>query len=322
LKTQQAKKPAVNPKKNKRSRQHHYLPVFYQSRFGDSQGLVWRFDLEERAGKRLHPTVSLVIGDFNTIQTDEGLSDDVEKGLAEIDGMAATALRRVDEGFWPVCGETRYAISLFMAFQLTRGPRFRAQMDHFAHEATSLMMKVQASRPDAVRNQLKKRNGKEPSDKEVRQEIEELKTFGDRFKVSQSRQSHVRTMLGVQESGQLASILFKRAWSLEISENLDFITSDDPVVLWKKNLRSWEGIGAATADEVRFPLSPRICLVMHHPWVPVPDEVEVGPRRVLSVNAWTILNANRYVVSKGTMTNFVEYTSNATNVRMEQVHGN
>jgi len=112
-------------------------------------------DLKQNDAKRLHPRAALAIENFNTIETEKGPSDAVERGLAEIDDEGATALRRVEQGSWPAFGEVRQALSMFIAFQLTRGPGFRAQMDHYAHEITSLMMKVQATRPASVRRKFR-----------------------------------------------------------------------------------------------------------------------------------------------------------------------
>ena|GEM_PF-5807044 len=148
-----------------------------------------------------------------------------------------------------------------------------------------------------------------------------LQNFGERFKVSNNRQAHVRTMIGVHESGQIASILFRRAWSLETSSSLDFITSDDPVTLWNRNPLPSEGVGVMTADEIRFPLGPRSCLVMHHPWLPVPDRRTVTPERVLEVNAWTILNSHRFVLAKHELANLSATKRERRTLQMEQISG-
>ena len=308
-------------KSSNRVRRHHYLPVFYQRRFTDSQGLLWMHDLEQNEPKHLHPRAALAIENFNTIETDEGPSDAVERGLAEIDNEGATALRRIEQGFWPAFGAVRQALSMFIAFQLTRGPGFRMQMDHYAHDITSLMMKVQATRPSSVKRKLRERLGREPTEAEFDEEVKLLRTFGERFKVSNNRQGHVRTMVGVHESGQIASILFRRAWSLETSTSLDFITSDDPVTLWNKNPLPWEGVGVMTADEVRFPLGPGSCLVMHHPWMVVPDRRRVSSKRVVDLNAWTILNAHRFVLARRALTNLTSGKMQGRTLQMEQVSG-
>lgn len=286
--------------KQQRSRRHHYLPVFYQRRFTGRDGLVWMSDLETRSGKRLPPKAALAVEDFNTVETEDGPSDAIERGLAEIDNAAATALRRIDEGFWPAFGEVRGALSMLMAFQLTRGPRFRDQMDHLSNQVAGLMMKAHAARPEGVRRRLVDELGREPTENEVGERIDMLENFDQRFRVSNTRQSHVTTMVDVRQSGEIAEILFRRAWSLEASDSLDFVTCDDPVTLWLAEPSFWDGVGVKTADEIRFPLSPRHCLVMHHPWVPVADWIDVDPARVLQVNASVIANAHRFVLSKET----------------------
>ena len=278
-------------------------------------------DLEKGEARKLHPRAAFAIENFNTVETDTGPSDAVERGLADIDNDGATALRRVEQGFWPAFGEVRQALSMFIAFQLTRGPGFRAQMDHYAHEIASLMMKVQATRPAGVRRRLEERLGREPNATELDEELELLQNFGERFKISNSRQAHVRTMIGVHESGQIASLLFRRAWTLETSNSLAFITSDDPVSLWNRNPLPWEGVGVMTADEVRFPLGPRSCLVMHHPWLPVPHSRIVTAERVLEVNAWTILNSYRFVLSKHKLTSLSSTKRERRTLQMEQISG-
>jgi Protein of unknown function (DUF4238) len=273
------------------------LPVFYQKRFSDEEG-VWLYDLETKVGKRLPPKAVLAIEDFNTIDAGQGPIDDVEKGLGRIDSEGATALRRIEEGFWPAFGEVRQALSMFMAFQVTRGPGFRDQMDDFAHEVGSLMMKVKASRPQGVKRDLRERLGRDPTENEMAAELKLLKNFGEKYRIRQTRDSHVHTMLGVQRSGEIAEILFRRTWTLEVSATLEFITSDSPLTLWSPDVGPFHGIGVATAEEVRFPLNSRQCLVMRHPWMPAPDVEDVSVQRVLEINARTLLHSRRFAVSK------------------------
>lgn len=57
---------------------------------------------------------------------------------------------------------------------------------------------------------------------------------------------------------ELSRYLLGLNWSLEFDRRREFITSDSPVVVWRKPTHrdQFEGIGPENADEMRFPLDP------------------------------------------------------------------
>jgi hypothetical protein len=85
-------------------------------------------------------------------------------------------------------------------------------------------------------------------------------------------------------------------WSLEIARKPQLITSDAPVVLWRRPTPRdrYEGYGLENAEEVRFPISPAVQLVLtHQARVPM---TRIEPDRVRRCNADMALACYQVVV--------------------------
>lgn len=118
--------PAPEPAFRQRAIRHHVVPRFYLARFADEGHRLVAFDAEADDEETVSPKRASVISDFYTIDIGAGPSDEIERCLSEIEALAATALRRIDEGTFPPSDADRGAITSFMALQFVRGPDFRA----------------------------------------------------------------------------------------------------------------------------------------------------------------------------------------------------
>ena len=87
-------------------------------------------------------------------------------------------------------------------------------------------------------------------------------------------------------------------WTVEHDRKGRFITSDTPVVLWRRpsSRDAFEGIGVQTATEIRFPLNPNKQLVMHRGHRP--PSVRVTGDRVAECNADVASACHQYVVGR------------------------
>lgn len=87
--------------------------------------------------------------------------------------------------------------------------------------------------------------------------------------VALAREHQIAVML--ECGGAVFPFFFGRRWFL--ARGHDLVTSDNPVILWARNVpRGW-GVGAMTADEVVVPIAPDRALVLLHPTVGTEESV-------------------------------------------------
>jgi hypothetical protein len=104
----------------------------------------------------------------------------------------------------------------------------------------------------------------------------------------------LRVMLDL--ANQYVPILLSMSWTLEIATGRKFVTSDTPVVMWRKPARKddFYGIGLATATEVRFPADPGKQLVLSRRGRP--PVVDVAAHRVRHSNEFMADACHRFVL--------------------------
>jgi hypothetical protein len=95
---------------------------------------------------------------------------------------------------------------------------------------------------------------------------------------------------------QLVPILLDRHWTLEVARKPRLLTSDHPLVIWRKPSPrdQYEGVGIANAEEIRFPLDPGKQLVL----IPTegPPVRSIEPNRVMACNADLASACHRFIV--------------------------
>ena len=239
-------------------RRHHLLPQFYLRRFadeGEHLAVVSRDLL-----KRFVSSVAKVAaeGDFYTVETTSGPSQEVEKLLSRIEDQAAPALDRILAGTFPPPDDDRIALATFIAFQFTRNRAHRRAWAMITDAAAKLMVQVMASGDD-VAQRLAQTTG-EPASDEL---VESFKHFADTpsaWKAVPHQNSAIEAML--HTSPNLIPYIAARKWRLVRFPKPVLLTSDWPIALWHRTPTGPYGIGIATADEIRFPLDTRHALLM------------------------------------------------------------
>ena len=85
-------------------------------------------------------------------------------------------------------------------------------------------------------------------------------------------------------------------WTVEVDPRCEFITSDMPVVTWRRPTfrDNFEGVGIDKSAEVRFPLDPEKCLVLTRR--NRRTSIEVAVHRVRRINADLAGACHRFVV--------------------------
>jgi hypothetical protein len=116
------------PSSQNATRKHHYVPVFYQTYFTNSNGLLWVYDRQLKTWKEVHPSRICAQTDLYAVETEKGTVDRrVEtEVLSKIDGLSAGAFSRLVKGEWKSPSpELLGAIIFFAALQNTRVPANR-----------------------------------------------------------------------------------------------------------------------------------------------------------------------------------------------------
>jgi hypothetical protein len=220
----------------------------------------------------------------------------VEKVFADLEAEAATIIRAVLEGGFPLSPELRFKLALFAALQVTRGWRFRRDMNDLGTFA--MRQYVEALPSDRFRDWLRGQ-GMPSNDASVA-------AFRERVVGPDGPQLVMSQPFAVQESLRMAleeisTHLFLRTWRLlRFSDDL-LLTSDNPVGIWSlvPPGMGWPGgqdfsVGVANAQMICLPLNRRTALAM----IPRagPDRMtDSGPTRARQINMAVIHDAERWI---------------------------
>ena len=112
-------------KKQNGPKRHHYVPVFYQKCFTETDERLWLYDRHTQRFSRTHPRNICCENDLYTVDPKDTKNRILEvKWLSKIDGDGAAAIRQFKAGI-RLDQEWKESFSLFMAQQITRTPAFR-----------------------------------------------------------------------------------------------------------------------------------------------------------------------------------------------------
>jgi hypothetical protein len=277
-----------------RAKRHHYVPAAYLARFGESDSVLVRRRGEDKLYTPHVKNVAVEGGFYEVLDAHGQPSDAVERALADLEGAALSALTEIDqrEQLPPVGSAVRRTLGTFLAVQFTRTPFHRERIlfpERVARYAGS--REIDASLMAEYLEQI--HLGFKPHDNEVRAALD-LVQYLLRDREFFTKDNAIRLAFGTVN--QLEQAILGMHWSLEIARKPRLITSDAPLVLWRKpTFRDrFEGIGLMNAEEVRFPIIPGMQLVLTHQYrEPV---TRVKPDRVHASNADMALACYRVVV--------------------------
>jgi hypothetical protein len=210
--------------------------------------------------------------------------DDIEWSLSNLENVAIPALRTLEDT-WPPNNEQKNKVATLFAYQLLRGPRWRAERDRHTMEFIQelrLTGRLDDDKGNARVLTLEEREHL----KEVQAHLLGITTHWTRMLV-----------MGLTFSGVLASM----HWTLVEFRSPLLVTSDDPVVIWPRyQLRRVPQptpltTGLLETLEVRAPVSPTRLLLMT--WSDGFDDDEnraKGKRhRAKNANAFTRAQADK-----------------------------
>jgi hypothetical protein len=278
------------------SKRHHFVPRSYLERFGvDGTVLVRHRDGKIYASD---PTnVAVEAGFYDVPIPGAGVSKAVERLLSLIDGEAIDAIRAIDDSARPPPrgSEPRIAVAVFMALQMARTPEARERVlfprrvhDYAAGRDVTVELVTQYLRDVHL--------GFEPSEREARAAWD-LATFVLREAPEVPTPAFaMETMLGSVD--EVAPRLDAMNWTLEIDRKGRLITSDVPVVVWKRpsHRDRFMGYGVENADEIRFALGPHALLTLTR--ASTAETARIGGERLRACNEETAAACYRFVVGR------------------------
>jgi hypothetical protein len=270
------------------------VPRAYLARFGHDGRVLVRW----RSKPGLIPVgvhnVAVECGFYETEGPAGARSVAVEEALAELDGAAAKAVQFIDStGAPPDVGTSeRTTLAAFMALQLTRTPEQRGRV-LFARDLAAYAGARKIDKMVVAEYLERVHLGFRPSDSEVSAALD-LAQVTLRDPAVLTNEFAIQVML--QSVDQLVPILLDRHWTLEIGRKPRLLTSDHPLVIWRKPSPrdQYEGVGIANAEEVRFPLDPGKQLVLTRTQEPPVRLIE--PNRVRACNADIASGCHRFIV--------------------------
>ncbi|MBF6080935.1 DUF4238 domain-containing protein [Nocardia cyriacigeorgica] len=284
---------------------HHTVPKFYLRGFADHRAWITTVRLPGEKSYTQSIDKSAAINHFYSIDGHPDGSDVFEKALSELEGTAATVVRAIEAGEWPLSEEQRATFALFLAVQTLRGPDHRRSMEYLAAHIARL--EVEVGGRDNVKQWVQNRYGVELDDDEA-ETVWRQATQPDGPPITFTPFAHIEQI--VNTAVELLPYIVSRPWQLVRFTRRSLVTSDSPVgLVAAEDSEPWDGLGFATAWGITFPLTRKLGLIMSDvkPMIetgyPVEqvragrlDSVERGTTALAQfINERTVYSASEYV---------------------------
>lgn len=271
-------------------RRHHFVPQFLLKRFAKNE----RIAMVSRSEPARAPIVTntknaAVQTDFYTITKEDGQrSTELESYLSQVEGDASATIQRMSvNGGFPPSEADKERLARFLAFQLERGQDTRGWMKA-AHEHLA-QMAAEGPPIELVRDDLRKRLGREPTAEEIDQHRRlsayELPQASDAL----IQERHTYEM--AERAEYLARFFLTRTWRLATFSTPSLLTGDLPVAI----ACSFPGpAGLLNADWILFPLDPMRALVLALEGGP--EQPIVAPRTVADyINSCVAIRCYKWI---------------------------
>jgi hypothetical protein len=239
-------------------RKHHYVPVFYQQKFTNENGLLWVYDRQLHTYKELHPEVVCFQKDLYSIRPeDKPVDTRIETTVTSIvDGLAAMAIGKIErrEGLdW----KSFDAFTFFAGLQHQRIPVVerdtRLMYAKAIEEATRIMFANVERAKSAIDSYLKD-GGKETT---VTPESMVKAVQNKEFEIVATETAFLSTMLDMSE--KLGKLLQQMESEILVAPSgTGFVICDAPFTLVPA--RGGHHIGFAVPGVVKYlPISRAMC---------------------------------------------------------------
>lgn len=235
-----------------RVRRQHVISQFYLKGFASESSRVKRIELPGDKQVVLATSDASVIKDFYTVELQDGTPSDMfEEFFGVFEGPAATALRAVAHGTWPLQPDDREALAAWIALQYLRGREIRDGQT--ALDAFHIRILVGTSGKEALRHFIESREGVTLSEDQLDWEWGDLTKPGGPT-LEPDPADHMQFLLRTLPG--LTAHLSSWHWTLLEFEGTGLGTSDHPVSLIAgEDHPPGMGLGIATAALFYIPLT-------------------------------------------------------------------
>lgn len=283
----------------RRVRRQHVISQFYLKGFANESSRIKRIELPGDEPIVLTTSDASVIKDFYTVELLDGTPSDMfEEFFGTFEGPAATALRAVSHGTWPLLPVDREALAAWVALQYLRGKEIRDGQN--ALDAFQIRILVGTSGKEALRHLIETREGVTLTEEQLDWEWRDLTKPGGPS-LEPDPADHMHFLLSTLPG--LTAHLMSWHWTLLEFEDAGLGTSDHPVSLIAgEEHPPGMGLGIATAALFYIPLTRSHGLTIQPPdrfpagFGFVPDLRHVAdPEHAKSFNQQTAWSARHYV---------------------------
>jgi hypothetical protein len=237
---------------------HHTVPRFYLRGFANDAERITTVRLP--GDNRYTQTIgrAAATNHFYSIDGHPQGPDVFERTLSQLEGDAASVLRAIEDGAWPLSEEQRETLGTFMAVQIVRGPDHRRTMEYLAAQTTRL--EVEFTGRENVQQWVQNRYGVELDDEEA-EAVWQQATQPGGPPITIAPIAHIDQI--VDSAAHLLPYIISRPWKLVRFSRRSLVTCDSPVGLVPtEDTEPWQGVGFATAWGITFPLTRKLGLIM------------------------------------------------------------
>lgn len=289
----------------KRARRQHTVSKFYLKAFANDSNVIRRVAVPSRDVVDLSVNSASVIKDFYTVRLIDGsLSDMFEQAFGQIEGGAAAAHQQLLAGAWPLTGEARLDLAMWIALQHLRTEGTRG--DHEVLRSTMIRLVVGMSGKEALRAHIEQAEQRTVTDAELQREWDDLTQPGGPS-LEPDVVAHIDSIMALLPG--FAAYLADCHWTLYRFQRRCLITSDHPVSLCVgPEHPAMLGVGIANTELFLVPMSRRVAIGIQPPerllkvgftedQLPqIPDFVAPPSTKLaLSINQETAARVRRYL---------------------------
>lgn len=204
-------------------KRHHYLPEFYLNGFTEG-GFLSIYDRKKKELRRQTPKNTAVIGNYYTTTDDKGEKNfDIEQLLSQFEGKAKPAFDKLNQGN-PLTPDERADAGYFIAFLLSRTPRFAREIEQISDAVHKIIAKEMISTVESASELLRLHGSHERITPESMLDFVQ----NERFLVKSSRENILSTMF--EQVRKTAKTITLSDWAVvHAPKKTAFVTTDSPL---------------------------------------------------------------------------------------------
>jgi hypothetical protein len=277
-------------------RKHHYIPIFYQRRFANSNGLLWVYDRLDKTYKELHPKSICFEKDLYATKPKEQPRDRrIESNvLSKVDDWHAKTIAAVVKAAPNAPSPDQLAsLAVFAAIQHTRVPSNSGMITAMYEAGANDMMELAFANIERARMSLKRYERETGEELGISAESMMEAVKGEHVKAVATE---IPFLSGIGEhTGFMAKTFASLDWQILMSPpQVGFILSDNPVAVVPPPRSVAVGI-LIPGTFTYVPLTRRLCVRLGKQvgrW----EYQMIDRENVRYINQNTAINSERFIM--------------------------